>query len=101
LTEAVQWTERVLFTHALLLFLRSLPVSSYFNIVGFGSHFQALFESSQLYTDETVDLASRYASSIDAEYGGTEILAPLAFIFDQPSQTGIERQIFILTDGQV
>jgi uncharacterized protein YegL len=39
---------------ALLIFLKSLPPGSYFNIVSFGSSFKQLFETSQPYEDNIV-----------------------------------------------
>ncbi len=39
---------------ALLIFLKSLPVGSYFNVISFGSSFTQLFETSQPYEDSIV-----------------------------------------------
>jgi uncharacterized protein with von Willebrand factor type A (vWA) domain len=39
---------------ALLIFLKSLPPGSYFNVVSFGSGFKQLFETSQPYEDNIV-----------------------------------------------
>lgn len=85
----------------LQLFLRSIPSGCYFNIIGFGSHFKALFETSQYYNQETLDLATSYVESINADFGGTELLPPLQHVFKQPSITGYTRQVFVLTDGAV
>lgn len=38
---------------------------------------------------------------LDADLGGTEILAPIMKIVNQPGIDGYLRQIFILTDGEV
>lgn len=86
---------------ALLLFLRALPPSCAFNIVGFGSTYQTLFETSEPYNDETLETASQYVSSMQADLGGTELLLPLQWIFSQNTATEAERQVFVLTDGQV
>jgi len=85
----------------LLLFLRSLPAECTFNIVGFGSKYEALFDSPQPYNDATLERASQYARGMNANLGGTELLSPLQYIFGQPVLTGVEREIFVLTDGQV
>jgi Vault protein inter-alpha-trypsin domain/von Willebrand factor type A domain len=86
----------------LLLYLRSLPTSCTFNIVGFGSHYQSLFaDGPKPYNDETLTVASAYVASMQADFGGTEILEPLRAIFDQTPAVGVERQVFVLTDGQV
>ncbi len=39
---------------ALLIFLKSLPPGSYFNVVSFGSSYSQLFEQSQPYEDNIV-----------------------------------------------
>jgi len=44
----------------LLLFLRSLPVSCTFNIVGFGSRHSSLFHTPMPYNDETLESASTW-----------------------------------------
>lgn len=62
------------------------------NIVGFGSSYAALFPSPQPYNDETLELATAYATDLRANMGGTNILS-------QPMT--IDRQVFVLTDGQV
>ena len=38
----------------LQLFLRSIPSGCYFNVIGFGSHYKLLFETSQYYNQETL-----------------------------------------------
>jgi von Willebrand factor A domain-containing protein 5 len=38
---------------------------------------------------------------MQADFGGTEILEPLRAIFGQSPAVGVERQVFVLTDGQV
>ena len=86
---------------ALLVFIHSLPVSSYFNVILFGSSFQSLFPESKLYDDHTFEDARTSIHGIDANLGGTEILSPLQHIFNQPLKAGLARQVFVLTDGQV
>eukprot|EP00286_Rhodomonas_abbreviata_P022157 CAMPEP_0181315904 /NCGR_PEP_ID=MMETSP1101-20121128/15617_1 /TAXON_ID=46948 /ORGANISM="Rhodomonas abbreviata, Strain Caron Lab Isolate" /LENGTH=489 /DNA_ID=CAMNT_0023423129 /DNA_START=83 /DNA_END=1548 /DNA_ORIENTATION=- len=87
---------------ALLFFLRSLPSSAAFNIIGFGSDFKPLFKESRPYNDDSLEEASEYAKTLAADMGGTEILKPLSFALKAaPHREGCERQVFILTDGQV
>lgn len=86
----------------LVLFLKSLPEGSYFNIIGFGSGYESLFPSSVPYTQENLDKATTHAQNIVADLGGTEILEPLKYIFNKcPQMKGLSRQIFLLTDGSV
>ena len=86
---------------AMLVFLRSLPVTSYFNIYIFGSTFKSLFPESRAYDDHTFSEAETSIKGISANMGGTEILAPLQHIFKQSVKAGLARQVFVLTDGQV
>lgn len=85
----------------LLLFLKSLPDGCYFNVVGFGSRYSTLFKNSQLYNDKNLEEATRLAETMQADLGGTEILAPLEWVFSQPLVKGHPRQLFLLTDGEV
>lgn len=86
---------------SLLLFLKSLPLSCYFNVIGFGSSFVKLFEKSELYNDHTLGRACDHGESMTASLGGTDILVPLRQVFSQPLIKGYPRQIFLLTDGEV
>ena len=85
----------------LLLFLKSLPDSCFFNVVGFGSSFKILFEKSQPYNDENLKKATDLAQKMTANLGGTEILQPLQWVFSQPAVKGHPRQLFLLSDGMV
>ena len=86
---------------ALLLFLKSIPTGCLFNVIGFGSSYKCLFEKSVEYNQKTLDMATEHASSMQADLGGTELVWPLTFIFDQPVPKGYARQVFLLTDGSV
>ena len=89
-------------SETLVLFLKSIPEGCYFNIVSFGSRYESFFPSSQPYNQETMEKATRFAEKMQADFGGTELLAPLQSIFKQKSQSsGLPRQVFILTDGSV
>ena len=88
-------------SEALVLFLKSLPEDCHFNIYGFGSSFKSLFPSSVPYTQQNLDTATQHAQRLKADLGGTELLPPLKHIFQQPPLAGWDRQIFILTDGEV
>ena len=89
-------------SETLVLFLKSIPEGCYFNIVSFGSRYESFFPSSQPYNQETMEKATRFAEKMQADFGGTELLAPLQFIFKQkPQSSGLPRQVFILTDGSV
>eukprot|EP00095_Tigriopus_kingsejongensis_P011133 maker-scaffold1161_size58349-snap-gene-0.8 protein:Tk11133 transcript:maker-scaffold1161_size58349-snap-gene-0.8-mRNA-1 annotation:"hypothetical protein DAPPUDRAFT_309817" len=87
---------------ALDLFLHSLPADCYFNIWSFGSRFSSLFPQSVLYDDASLAQAKSHVAEMQADYGGTEIYAPLEKIFAmEPAHPDHLRQIFVLTDGAV
>lgn len=86
---------------ALVLFIKSLPVTCYFNVIAFGSTFRNLFEVSQKYSVETVEKALLFADKLQASLGGTELLNPLHWALKKPLITDMPRQVFILTDGAV
>ena len=85
----------------LVLFLKSLPEGSYFNILGFGSSYEKLFPNSVPYNEQHLKNAITHAQGMSANLGGTELLPPLKHIFGQPCVSGYSRQVFVLTDGSV
>ncbi|KAI8500380.1 Vault protein inter-alpha-trypsin domain [Branchiostoma belcheri] len=85
----------------LLLFLKSLPTCCLFNIVSFGSSYKPMFSNSVAYTQQNVDKASADIKKMRADMGGTNILAPLQWVFSAPVTSGYPRQVFLLTDGSV
>ncbi|XP_051740418.1 von Willebrand factor A domain-containing protein 5A-like [Ctenopharyngodon idella] len=85
----------------LLLLLKSLPMGCYFNIYGFGSHFESFFPKSVEYNQDTMDQALKRVKEMQADMGGTEILEPLKHIYSQPCYPDHPRQLFIFTDGEV
>ena len=86
---------------ALLIFLHSLPATSHFNIVMFGSRYNSLYPASRPYDDATLGEAKQLVTELQANLGGTEILQPLKFVLQQPVLAGLARRVFLLTDGQV
>ncbi|XP_036432417.1 von Willebrand factor A domain-containing protein 5A-like [Colossoma macropomum] len=85
----------------LLLLLKSLPLGCYFNIYGFGSHYESFFPKSVEYTQETMDQAVKRVKEMEADMGGTEILQPLKHIYSQQCIPNQPRQVFMFTDGEV
>ncbi|KAL3888729.1 hypothetical protein ACJMK2_001092 [Sinanodonta woodiana] len=86
----------------LLLFLKSLPVNCYFNVIGFGSSFASLFpEGSRIYNEENLKKAEKLQRLTEADMGGTEILRPMEYVFKQKLIENYPRQLFLLTDGEV
>lgn len=66
---------------SLMIFLKSLPQESYFNIVSFGSDYSKLFEKSVHYNQQNVSFAIDEIANFEADLGGTEIYDPLHKIF--------------------
>lgn len=87
--------------NALQMALRSLSAGCRFNIVGFGSTYQALFPDLRDYCDESLKAASEHVASLDADLGGTEILPALEFALRTGSAGERPRQVVVLTDGEV
>jgi Ca-activated chloride channel family protein len=87
--------------NALQLALRSLRPGMHFNLVGFGSQYEALFPESREYGDDTLATAAEHVRRLDAGLGGTEILPALEFVLQKEPRAGFVRQVLLLTDGQV
>lgn len=86
---------------ALALCLRALGEGDTFNIVAFGSEFRTLWTEPRPYSQATLDEATRWLEQVDADMGGTEILAPLQAIVARPVDSTRPRQVLLLTDGEV
>ncbi|GEM_PF-283238 len=85
---------------ALTILLKALEVGTLFNIYTFGSTFSSLFTASVIYNEINLETALKFLSRIDADLGGTEILAPLQAI-KQNIPAGNAANIILLTDGEV
>jgi hypothetical protein len=83
------------------IFIRSIPPGSFFNVIRFGSTSVNLFETCVPYDDESAASAMAFASVIQANLGGTKLLKPLEAVFTQPRRGTGQRQVFLLTDGEV
>jgi len=55
-------------------------MGSKFNIVSYGSEFDCMFPQSFDYEDYSLKMASQELKWFDADYGGTEIYAPLEYL---------------------
>ena len=72
MTDSIQ-----LANEALQLFLHSLPVGSYFNIVSYGSNYDAMWSSSVEYNQENLKIATDKVNQFKADFGGTDIFTPI------------------------
>ena len=89
----------VLAKQAIIFFLKSLPVTSKFNIISFGSDAEKLFVNSQPSTSEMVTSALKSINEFSANMGGTNIYKALEIIFQEPANNAYPRTLFLLTDG--
>lgn len=88
-------------TTALEVFLKGLEEGMRFNVYRFGSSFEKLCDESMSYTEETLDMMLKRLKGIDADLGGTEVLAPLKDIYNSKIPAGYTRDVILITDGQV
>jgi len=90
------------------VFLRSLPVGVEFEVYSFGSRFSALFGGAGRVMDEAaLDAATAHVDAMQADYGGTEIVAMLERIAEQHrgrnggAAASPSEDVILLTDGDV
>ena len=88
----------------LKLFLQSLPDSSYYQIIGFGSQYIAYDTTPKEYTQENIKKSLQIIEHLYANLGGTDIYTPLKYVFDSykiHETIKLPRNIFLLTDGEI
>ncbi|KAJ5925399.1 hypothetical protein N7454_008038 [Penicillium verhagenii] len=85
---------------ALRVFLKSLPLGVCFNICSFGSHYNFLWPTSQVYDSSSLDEALQLVEKIDAEMGGTDILPAVKAAVERRI-VDKELEVLLLTDGQI
>ena len=98
---------------AMTFFLSSLPASTVFQILGFGTKFDSLFPFELPYPSLALpnikNNAQQYIDGLKADFGGTNLLLPLKAVFEAQNnedansdmKNNNNRQVFILTDGEV
>ncbi len=86
---------------ALELFLKGLENGTTFNIYTFGSTFKKMAPSGLRYSEATLAKAMTHLEGIDANMGGTEVMAPLADIYADPVCRARKPRIVLITDGEV
>mmetsp|Transcript_5110 Transcript_5110/g.4324 ORF Transcript_5110/g.4324 Transcript_5110/m.4324 type:complete len:167 (+) Transcript_5110:1005-1505(+) len=86
---------------ALEVFIDNLPDDSYFNIISFGSEYEYYSSESIKNTASARTEAKSWTKSIDADFGGTEILEPVLSLDTLELIENYPRTVVILTDGAV
>ena len=87
---------------ALVIFLKSIPNDSYFNIVSFGSTYEVYSpEGSLVSTQENITVAVEEVMKFEGDMGGTEILSAIQAVYQLKQKQGFNKKVFLLTDGAV
>ena len=89
---------------ALQLFIQSLPVGSYYQIIGFGSNFVKYDKEPKEYNKENIKESMKIIEKLDDSLGGTDIYSPLKDIYDNTEmyeKINLPKNIFLLTDGEI
>lgn len=86
---------------ALDLSLRSLNEGDLFQIILFGSSWNAYSKEPVLYGEKTLKDALTFIRSISANMGGTELKGPISYVCRLPKPEGYTRDVILLTDGEV
>ncbi len=86
---------------ALEVCLKALESGCSFNVVRFGSSFQSLFPHPREYGERSLGEALGWLKAVEADLGGTEVLAPLSHVYQSPVAQGVARSVILLTDGEV
>ena len=89
---------------ALLLFLQSLPVGSYYQIIGFGSDYKTYDNVPKAYNQKNIEASIQIVEALKGNMGGTNIYDPLNYIYKSKSNYDkifLPRNIFLLTDGEI
>ena len=91
-------------SQALLLFLQSLPVGSYYQIIGFGSEFIKYDIEPKEYNQKNIENSIKLIEKLNEDLGGTDIYSPLLDIYNSYEiydKINLPRNIFLLTDGYI
>ena len=100
---SMQGKSITLVKQALLLFIKSLPIGSFFQLIGFGTSFRKYNNVPAEYNEENVNEIINIINNMQADMGGTNIGGPLREIYkdNEYSKISLSKNILILTDGQV
>ncbi len=86
---------------ALSISLRNLFEGDYFNVIAFENSYSCFSKISLPYSQDNLEAADKWISAL-AAMGGTEIFDPLRFVLERSDGIkGLERVVFLFTDGQV
>ena len=86
-------------TNAAVIFLKSLPLTSKFNIISFGTRSYRMFPVSQPASTEVIAQAISQLSVMNADMGGNDICSALKLAFQFEPENEYPRSLFLITDG--
>ncbi|KAH0829896.1 hypothetical protein AYO21_12107 [Fonsecaea monophora] len=86
---------------AMHVFVKSLPVGVKFNICSFGTYFSFFFQKSVTYDKFSLDGARNHLDSLDARYGGSDLIHPVKATIARRLDPELPLEILILTDGDL
>lgn len=88
---------------ALQMFMQCLPLNCKFKIISFGSNFTEMniinYGTLAKYEETTSKDAIDQIEYFQANYGGTNLLAPVKSAFNTKLSEDFQKRVFILTDG--
>jgi hypothetical protein len=88
--------------NVLNIFLRSLPQKCAFNIASFGTRVTWMWPTSQPYSQESLDTATKQVDLFQANFGGTKIYSALQSVQTHHNTTKeLPTNVIVLTDGEV
>ena len=86
----------------LKVFMQSLSIGSYYQLIGFGTVFKSYSVEPLSYTKENVKKTIEDIENLKGNMGGTNLYNPLEFIYNnykKNEELNLPQHIFILTDG--
>jgi len=88
---------------ALLLFLQSLNINCYFQLIGFGSDYGKYSDEPLEYNKENIKNLMEKIKKLKADRGGTELYKPLNDIYNNKiyEKYDMKKEIILLTDGEL
>ena len=92
-------------SQALLLFLQSLPVGSYYQIIGYGSNYKVYNEYPNEYNQKNIEESIKLIEALEGNLGCTNNLyEPLNYIYNSSKNYEkllLPRKIFLLSNGKI
>lgn len=86
---------------AVILFIKSLPLDSKFNVISFGNDYKSMYEDSVVNNAENSTRICEVVKGFKADMGGTELYRPIEWILSKDTDPSYPRTILLVTDGAV